>query len=129
MSAMNMSRFKTPKFIWTVVVSIGVVLGVIGGVLSFDDRYVKCEALTTKLEAVEIKTVQSLEAFEARQNMASKNLELQLLDIQYQNSLKRYHDLRRRVQNNPNDSFLKNEYDEVKEELRYVKERKRQVMR
>ena len=119
---------KISKTVWSVIAGTVVVLSLIAGIFTFDDRYVKCEILDVKLAQAETNSVKTFESFQMRQAQDVRKLQIQIRDLEYNNSLKRYYELQRQLSANPNDTYLRDECQSVKDDLKRIKEKKQKLL-
>jgi hypothetical protein len=128
------------KTVWTIIIGIGVVGGAIGTLFLVEDRYAKARDLITledhmyddvdhKIVLVENKSVQTFESYQMKQNTINKGLQLQILNVQYDNLTDRYYTLKRMLRDNPNNSDLRNEFNEVQRQRENVKQQREQLLR
>ena len=101
--------------VWKTITTIVVIFSLIGGVWAFDDRYVSKEAVEEKLEQQEKIVIATLQKFKQQidyrwyQNLYN-DLTVQMM--QYKNLLRK----------NPNDELLKQEYKDIVDKRKKVKE-------
>lgn len=119
---------KASKTVWGIVVGTVVVLSLIAGIFTFDDRYVKCDILDTRLAQAETNTVKTFEAFQMKQQTDVRKLQIQILDIEYSNALKRYYEVQKQLNTNPNDHYLQTEFNDIKADLNRIKTQKNKLL-
>ena len=123
---------KVPNIVWTVIVGIGVVAGVWYGVDRFATTFARAEEVVkveAKVETLGVtvdekvceakeemakQTVQTFKVYQMKQETSTKALQLQILNIQYENITDRYYKLKRQLNASPDDIELKAEFDEVR---------------
>ena len=110
-------KMPDPK---TIVATIVLVLSLIGGVLAFNDRYVSANEFKKEIQRVETQSVQTLQQF--KKDYAVDRLHQR--DAQLSDRLL---DLRIQMKKNPNDSELRELYDNTYREREKVRDQLNQM--
>ena len=137
---------KVPNIVWTVIVGIGVVAGVWYGVDRFATTFARAEEVVKVEAKVETlgatvdekvceakeemakQTVQTFKVYQMKQETSTKALQLQILNIQYEDITDRYYKLRRQVAETPADLELKAEFDEVRRKKVDLEKKRQQII-
>jgi len=100
------------KMFWSIVSSVAIIFGLLGGFYGIDDRYAKSEDLKKQ----EQQTIKSLEMFQ--QKLESKFLFDRMQTLQDQKR-----QLKIMLKKTPNDTDLQDQYKDVEEEIKATKNR------
>jgi len=124
---------------WRIIISIGIVVSLFVGLQTVDSRFAKTKQLdslqttvlkerTSALQLAEAQTVQTFQIFQQKQQTQNQALQLQILNIQKENLDKQYYDLKRKQQQTPDDIFIREELNEVKQQRAEIKRRINSVL-
>ena len=111
----------TKKFMTTIGV-ITAILSLIGGIWAFESHYATNEHVDKEIERVEIQVAGAL------QNSQIKS-DFRFYQFQYDKLTQEMTTIRRQLRANPDDTFLKQDYDEVVQQRKEIKRKMDELMR
>jgi len=122
---------KSKIKLWSIILGFSVIIGIIAGIFSIDDRYAKGDDLKnyatgTELKMLDAKAAKSLDEFNTKQTVQFKALEInmnsQYLMLRNQWITDKVSQLRERLVKDPNNKILQIEYKELLSEQQRTKD-------
>ncbi len=107
------------------IIPFGVLLGVLTSLFVVEDRWNQQPGLL----AAEKNVVKTFQMFQTKQETVTKILQVQLLNIQYDNLNERYYRLRKEVRDNPEDLFLIEELNRTKAQIKKIAEQRTELLK
>ena len=121
--------------IWQVIVSVGVVLGLIGGFFTMEDRWNQSDEVLAaeadfdnKLLIVSKETIKTFESYQMKQSVETKGMKLEILDMQYKRLRDEYYKVRKELKANPDDIDLKEELERIKKDMDRIHDKKAKIL-
>ncbi len=109
------------KLSWKLLGNLTIIITIIISFITFENHF--ANSTDRKIQVLEKSTTQSLENFQIQQQINIDGLKLQILFIQKESLDTNYLHLKRLLKENPNDSELVEEINDVKIQRQLLKEK------
>ncbi len=124
---------------WKLIIAIGIVISLFISLSTVDNRFAKSDELDSlaititkdrnnAFKLAEAQTVKTFQTFHIQQIILNKGLQLQILNIQKENLDKQYYNLKREMRKYPEDIFLKQDFEEIKQQKIEINKRINKIL-